>query len=213
MTANNVLEELSATLIGSLGASMSPEGYALLSQLIRLLAEGKPVSPERIASALGRSREEVMGILSQRPDIEWDDAGSIVGAGLTLRPTRHRFQTSGRLLYTWCALDALMFPGIIGETVRVESPCAGTGQPVRVTVTPEGMESVEPSGAVVSFVAPEASLDIRRVFCCHVNFFSSPSAASEWLASHPGATTLPVDEAYQLGRRLAQSVFQARSPA
>ena len=101
-----------------------------------------------------------------------------------------------------------MFPALIGQTVRVESPCASTGHPVRVTVTPEGVQQVEPPDAVVSVVAPEASPDVRRVFCDYVNFFSSDEAAADWLAEHPGATTLPVAEAYQLGRRLTESVFR-----
>jgi alkylmercury lyase len=166
------------------------------------------VSPERVASVLGLAREEALEMLRQRPSLEWDEAGNIVGAGLTLRPTPHRFKLQDRSLFTWCALDSLMFPGLVGQTVEVESPCASTGRPVRVTVTPEGVEQVEPPDAVVSVVAPEASPDVRRVFCDYVNFFHSAEAAARWLAEHPGATALPVAEAYQLGRRLTESVFR-----
>jgi alkylmercury lyase len=42
------------------------------------------------------------------------------------------------------------------------------------------------------------------VFCGYVNFFRSPDAASAWLAQHPGATILPVAEAYQVGRYLVE---------
>jgi alkylmercury lyase len=149
-----------------------------------------------------------MAILRQRPSIEWDEGGNIVGAGLTLRPTPHRFKLKDRTLFTWCALDSLMFPGLVGQTVQVESPCAATGRPVRVTVTPQGVQQVEPPEAVVSLVAPEASPNVRRVFCDYVNFFHSAEAAAGWLAEHPGATTLPVAEAYELGRRLTESVFR-----
>jgi alkylmercury lyase len=208
MAINHKIEELAAVLESSLGAGMNPPGYALSRELILLLAEGQPVSLERVASVLGLAREEALEILRQRPSIEWDETGNIVGAGLTLRPTSHRFQLNGRTLYTWCALDSLMFPGLIGQTVQVESPCAGTGHPVRVTVTPEGVTQVEPPDAVVSLVAREASPDVRRVFCDYVNFFQSAETAAGWLAEHPGATTLPVVEAYQLGRRLTESVFR-----
>jgi alkylmercury lyase len=207
----NRIEELAEILESSLNTGITPEGLALFRHLILLLAEGQPISPERIVGVLGRPREEMLPALRQLPSLEWDEAGNIVGAGLTLRPTPHRFEMNGRTLFTWCALDALMFPGMIGKTVQVESPCAATGTPVRVTVTPQGVERVEPSGAVVSLVAPEASPDVRRVFCDYVNFFSSPEAAAEWLAAHPGATTLPIAEAYELGRRLANSTFQAEA--
>jgi alkylmercury lyase len=204
----NRIEDLAEILESGFNQGTSPEGFALFRHLILLLAEGQPISPERIAGLLGRSREEMVAALRQLPSIEWDEAGNIVGAGLTLRPTPHRFEMNGRTVFTWCALDALMFPGLIGHTVQVESPCVTTGTPVRVTVTPQRVERVEPPEAVVSLVAPEASPDVRRAFCDYVNFFSSPEAAAEWLAAHPGATTLPVAEAYELGRRLANSVFQ-----
>lgn len=206
--ANNEIEELAKVLESGLGTA--DEGLALFRHLILLLAEGQPVNPKRVSAVFGRPQEEVMKILSRMPSIEWDKNGNIVGAGLTLQPTPHRFQLNDRSLYTWCALDALMFPSLIGQTVQVESPCASTGDPVRMTVTVAGVEQVEPAGAVVSLVAPEASPDVRRAFCDYVNFFRSAEAASIWLAEHPGATTLPVADAYQLGRRLADSIFTAK---
>lgn len=204
---NHQIEELTAVLDASFRESNSAQGRTLFHRLILLLAEGKPVSPAHVAAALERSPEEVEIILRQMPSIERDEDGNIVGAGLTLRPTPHRFTINDRTLFTWCALDALMFPGLFGQTVQVESPCVTTGIPVRVKITADGLEQVEPLEAVVSLVVPEASADIRSVFCCYVNFFSSDEAASSWLSKHPGATTLPVKEAYRLGRQLAESIF------
>ena len=137
MATHHEIEELAAILENSLGAGFNPQGYALYHELTLLLAEGQPVSPERVAGVLGLAPEEALESLRQRPSIEWDEAGNIVGAGLTLRPTPHRFKLKDRTLFTWCALDSLMFPGLVGQTVQVESPCASTGRPVRVTVTPE----------------------------------------------------------------------------
>jgi Alkylmercury lyase/MerR family regulatory protein len=59
--------------------------------------------------------------------------------GLTLNPTPHRFELNERVLFTWCALDSLMFPGLIGQTAQVQSPCASTGTPIGVTVTRQGV--------------------------------------------------------------------------
>lgn len=185
-----------------------PEGRARFRLLIPLLLEGRPIWPEQIAGLLGRPREAVTAALRQLPGIEWDEAGNLVGAGPTLRPTPHRFAINGRTLFTWCALDALMLPELIGQTVQVESTCVSTGVPVRVTVMPEGVEHVEPPEAVVSLVAPEASPDVRRAFRDDVNLFRSPEAASPWLTARPGATTRSVVEAYTLGCRLNKSVFQ-----
>src|SRR5712692_7190149 len=126
MEISHKIEGLVAVLESSLGAGINPQGYALSRELILLLADGQPVSLERVANVLGLAREEALAILRQRPSIEWDETGNIVGAGLTLRPTPHRFHLNSRTLYTWCALDSLMFPGLIRQTVQVESPCART---------------------------------------------------------------------------------------
>jgi len=209
MTSNTPpeIEALAAILERGLRGSVAPEGILLFGHLLPLLAEGRPVSPQRIANVLGQPRDEVLAALRRLPSLEWDAAGNVVGAGLTLRPTPHHFCLTGQTLFTWCALDALMYPALIGTSVRVESPCAATGTPVQVIVTPDGVEQVKPAEAVVSVVTPEASPDVRRMFCDHVNFFRSAEAAAAWLAQHPGATTLPVAEAYQLGRRLAASIY------
>src|SRR5712692_6209940 len=148
MAIHHKIEQLAAVLECSLSTGINPQGSALSRALILLLAEGQPVSLERVASVVGLAREEALEILRQRPSIEWDEAGDIVGAGLTLRPTPHRFQLNGRTFYTWCALDSLMFPGLVWQTVLVESPCACTGHSVRVTVTPEGVIHLEPPDAV-----------------------------------------------------------------
>lgn len=207
---NHEIEELTTVLDASFRESGSARGYALFHQLILLLAEGHAVPPARIAVALKRSSVEVESILSQMPSIERDEDGNVVGAGLTLRPTPHHFIVNDRTMFTWCALDALMFPGLLGQTVQIESPCVTTGIPVRVKITQNGVEQVEPAEAVVSLVAPDASADIRRSFCDYVNFFSSSEAASTWLSEHPGATTLPVIEAYRLGRLLAETIFEIK---
>jgi alkylmercury lyase len=212
MTTANQFAVLAARLERSLCGQTTMERYALGCTLLRLLAEGQPVSPQRLAEASGQAPTAVMAALRQAPSIEWDAHGNIVGAGLTLRPTPHRFEVDGRTLYTWCALDTLMFPILLGQTAHIESPCRGTGRPVRVIVTPTGVAQVEPPEAVVSLVAPDAHPDIRQVFCNDVHFFTSPAAAAAWLTDHPGAAIVPVVEAYHLGRRLADVMCEARQP-
>src|SRR5205807_3778932 len=134
------------------------------------------------------------------PDAEPDAEGNLVGVGLTQRPTKHRFQTQERQLYTWCALDTLMYPPLLGIAAQVESPCQATGEPVRVAVGPEGIRHVDPATAVVSIVMPEDSRDLRDGFCNEVHFFRSPEAAEEWLAAHPGAAVMSVVDAFEVGK-------------
>lgn len=175
----------------------------LFRPLLRLLAHGAPVPVAAIARVTGRPEETVRAALADWPDTEYDDAGAVVGHGITLDPTPHRFNVAGVELYTWCALDTLMFPGLLGRPALVESPCHASGLPVRMTVHPtDGVAGLAPETAVVSVVVPDTASSVRTGFCAQVHFFGDGSLAEDWRAGRPGATVLPVADAYRLGREL-----------
>jgi alkylmercury lyase len=189
----------------------TPAGAVLLALVpptLEHLATGEAVSPEEIALAAGRSPEEVRAALGQLVGVDRDERGRVAGLGLTLRPTPHRVELGGRTLFAWCALDTLIFPALLGRPARVESPCRGTGEPVRVEATPSGVEAVEPASAVVSIVAPRDLATFRGALCENVHFFRSSEAASSWLERHPEASILPVEEAFRLGRLIAEDTFR-----
>lgn len=175
---------------------------AVLVPLLRLLAGGDPVEVAALAAATALSVEEIRDRLAAVPDTEYDDQGRIVGQGLTLRPTPHRFTVDGQELYTWCALDTLIFPTLLDRAARIESASPTSGEPIRVTVEPAGVTSVEPAAAVVSLVNPEVMTSIRSSFCNQVHYFTSAEDAQPWLEKHPGGEVLPVADAYQLGAAL-----------
>ena len=80
---------------------------AFYRQLLRLLADGQPVSRERLATALGAPRKAVDATLRQYANVEEDDQGNIVASGISLRP--HSPPVSGqraRALYLVCARHA-----------------------------------------------------------------------------------------------------------
>ncbi|EGD42763.1 MAG: organomercurial lyase MerB [Streptomyces sp.] len=166
----------------------------LLIPLLRLLVDGDPVTLEQLAAAAGRPVDDVRTSLAAVPDTEYDDQGRIIGQGLTLRPTPHRFTMAGQELYTWCALDTLMFPALLGRMARVDSVSPTSGDPIRVTLDPAvGLTRVEPADAVVSLVNPEQITSIRSSFCNQAHYFTSPEDAAGWLDEHPGFDD-PVDE-------------------
>jgi len=165
--------------------------------LLHLLARGEPVTVGELAAATGRTVGEVHSALAGLPDTEFDEHGRIVGHGITLRPTPHRFEIDGRLLYTWCALDTLIFPAVLDRPATVTSPCHATGTTIRLHVAPDRVIAAEPTTAVVSVVTPTDCTSIRAAFCNQVHFFASPAAAS-WLRQHPDAAVLPIAEAVKL---------------
>jgi alkylmercury lyase len=199
------LRELAARITAPMRTMGGEAFLEIIPPTLDLLAKGKPASPEEIAAASGKSPEEVRAALEQFPSAEWDEQGWVVGLGLTLRLTPHRFEVEGRsTLFAWCALDALLFPVLLRRSASIESPCRGTGEPVRVEVTPDGIEAVEPPSAVVSIVAARDLANIRSAGCNNTHFFSSPEAASRWLEKHPEASILPVEDAFRLGRLIAE---------
>ena len=187
---------------------------ALHVTLLRELALGQPVTIERLAKSLNWTPDEVVLVLDELPagTIEYDGQGRLIGYGITLRETPHAFVVNDRPLYTWCALDALMFPAVIGERAQVQSRCPQTNNPVTLTVTPQGVVSLEPEDAVISLVSVAAEGDIRSAFCCDVLFFASRQAGEAWCRDKPHANIVSVQEGFELGQRIAHLILdRARS--
>ena len=176
-------------------------------ELVRLLARGHPVTPERLASALHMTAEQVAEVLAALADLEVDPSGNVVGWGLTFIPTSHRFLVQEQQFYTWCALDALTYPALLRVVASVESSCPVSGAPVTLSVTPTGVHDLAPASAVVSVVIPEQGSLFdgdRGSFCTQSLFFRSRRDALTWRASSPTARLLSVAEAFQVGRLIAR---------
>lgn len=197
-------QDLNERLVSPNETGLDP---ALLVPLLRLLAAGEPVTVTDLADAAGRSVDATRTGLAATPETEYDEEGRIVGQGLTLRPTRHRFTVDGEELYTWCALDTLIFPVVIDKAAAIESTSPTSGGTVRVTATPTGVTAVEPATAVVSLVNPEDLSSIRSSFCNQVHYFTSAEDAQPWLDAHPGGEVLPVADAYLLAADLTTTML------
>lgn len=203
-----------AAIAERLGSRGHPEAIpGMFRTILCELAKGRPASREHLAAALGWPLTRVDAALEQIPGIEYDDDRNIVGYGLTLRETAHAFEIDGRRLYTWCALDTLIFPALIGRTARVASHCPMTGMPISMTVGPDKLERVAPANPKVSLVMPGAEADIRRSFCCHVLFFASGEAADRWASQHEEAEVVSVDDAFRIGREIARRLSQSTASA
>jgi alkylmercury lyase len=203
--ADTTLEATGDALVASLCRDDDARA-ALCTQLLRLLAEGLPVSPGQLAAALQLSRAQVDQALEQLPNVEFDEQGNVIAAGLSVAPTPHEFRVNGHTLYTWCAIDTLMYPLVLQRTAQVSSRCPVTGRAVRLTVTPDEVADLDPADTLVSVVVPEADAarcDVRSVFCQHVHFLAGPAAGAAWRTMHPGTALLSVAESLRLVHRLA----------
>jgi alkylmercury lyase len=174
--------------------------------LIRHLAAGQPVSAAHLATDVAMEEPAVGAVLQQMSDVDYDTDGNVVGFGLSLVPTTHRFTIYGRTLYTWCALDTFLYTALLGQPSQVVSRCPVTARPIRLAMTPEGIAEMNPASTVISLVIPGGSVaDCRRsAFCNHGHFFVSAEAGTTWLHDHPNGIILSIADAHRLGRLLAE---------
>lgn len=175
------------------------------------LARGAPVSSSSLADRVGIPAETAVRQLQDWPGVYYDGEQRVIGFwGLAIAPMPHRLRVDGRNLYAWCAWDTLFLPALLRDTTEVESACRATGAPVRLTVTPHGVESAEPAGLSVSFLLPEAeamNANVITSFCHYVHFFNSQEAAQPWLAQHPETFLLSLDDAHELGRYMNRTRY------
>lgn len=197
------------TIAKRLSVLLYCEQEDLCRPLIQHVARGKPVTKADLQVSLHLSQDELERRLAHLPDTEFDQQGNILGWGLTLLPTSHQFHLDGKSLYTWCAFDTVLFPPSLRRSAQVQSSCAQTGHPITFVATSEGVvKDLTPAGSVMSLILPaERSECVRETFCYQSLFFQSEQAASPFLADHPEAILLSVEEAALVGRWVAQSRF------
>lgn len=205
-------QELADALVEA-SETQSEEEQRIVVGLWRLLAEGDPVPAEALAEQAGLPKDAVAGAF-ERLGVQRDERGRAVALGLSIVEGPHRFAIDGRQLYTWCALDALLFPGIIGKTAEVTSTSPTTGRRISLLVGPEGVEDVEPIDAVVSIPRPRERIgaaDVRGSFCCYVHFFASEEEGAQWVRKLDGGVflLLPVPKAFEVGRIMSRRIYGA----
>lgn len=202
-------QDLARELAAAMPALDTEQQRAAIS-LYRLLAEGEPVAPERIAERAGLAPEQVQALLDTWPGVYRED-GRVIGFwGLALDRMPHRLVVDGRELRAWCAWDTLFLPELLGGPARVESACLTTGETVSLEVVPgQGVRDVSPSGAVLSFLHRDEPFDADTIvsFCHFVHFFHDEDVAREWTTKHEGTFTLSIEDGFELGRTVNRARF------
>ena len=196
------------TIAERLAEQLRCEQEGLCRPIIQQVTRGKSVTPATLRASLRVSQDELeRRMATLLPEVEFDPAGNIVGLGVTLVPTPHRFQVGGKLLYTWCAFDTVLFPPSLPVEAQVQSTCPVSGQPITFLATPEGsIRDLSPASSLMSLIVPARRSDCTRAtFCQQSLFFQSEQTASTFLAAHSEVILLSVEDAAYVGRLVAQS--------
>jgi alkylmercury lyase len=203
--SNDTLQEIARAEAAAFRGT-DPVLVRSIFQLMRLLLDGEPVSAERFAASAEMSGAEAREVFDDLRSwgAEFDEVGHFVGAGLTLVPTPHRYAVDGRQFYTWCAGDAILFPLVLGHTATIASPDPVSGEPVRLTISPQGVERCAPESAVVSSrSAGFTTEDVRGSICQYGHFFASRDTAAAYRARHSGSVPLEIltpQAAFRIGQ-------------
>ncbi|MGH2581386.1 MAG: organomercurial lyase [Anaerolineales bacterium] len=167
---------------------------------VKILSHGKPLVPQRLAAELQLGPEELKRIFRIG---EKDEDGNLVGFGLSLVPTPHRYQVGDRKMYAWCAADAIMFSIFLKSDALVESRDPISGEEIRLTATPAGVQRLDPSTAVISHPAEGDEFEHVRAQLCNVtHFFASTETAQKYVEKHPGLLIIPVEQGFKIWSRV-----------
>ena len=217
MTSNKTVDELWEAAFGRF-PTPSPEEQRAGIVLLGELARGAPVTIAHLARALGTPIDTAEALVKHSvlsPFVDIGDAGRIQGfGGLSVAHTHHQLTVNGRTLWTWCALDSLFIPELLGDTAEIESRDPETGELIRLAVSPARVETAEPTGILVSMMPPGAvdltSLARVMASCCHfIFFFASRASAEGWQAKHPETVLRSLNEAFSFAKRQNAHVFGA----
>jgi alkylmercury lyase len=188
----------------------------LLLQVVRQLAHGYPITAEQVdhlIADLGIGSEAAHQFLMEIT--ERDARDQIVGAiGLSLSDHPHRLSVAGVSLSAWCALDTLFLPAMLQQTATIESPSPVTHHMIRLRVSPDRVEEVDPTRAVVSYVVVDPNREnmgsvqaIWSAFCTHIHFFATWEEGEQWASGRNDIVLLTVEEGFAWGRQVWSRVF------
>jgi alkylmercury lyase len=182
---------------------------AVLPAAVRLLAEGRAVSPAEIAEEANLPLARVETALRELGDVEWTPDALVEGMGLTPRETPHRIRIGSVDRYTWCAMDTLFFAALLDRQVEVESPDGSTGEPLRFEADGRRILAADPASIVVSWFVDPSAEGVRDAVCRFGHFFAARESAEAWVAKYPQGGVLSLDEALEAARRTAVEDFGA----
>lgn len=175
-----------------------------------LLARGRPVAPESLAERAGVSVAMADAAMRSGPlGLDADGALSEL-FGVMQAPTLHRVEVDGRAGFTCCAVVAHTLPALVDQAVTVESVDPLSRRVIKLRLSPDSIEHLQPSTAVACFptTLPNADLaSVRDAFCSHIKHFADRASAQEFAALNSRRQVVSVVELHALARQLVSRIW------
>ncbi len=199
--------------LGELFIQLGDDEQRVARCLYQRLAKGKPVELQVLSRQTGVPLSTIVDRLNEWPGVYFNDDGAVIGFwGLAIDPvSSHQIVVDDTTLYGWCAWDTLFIPVLIGKTCRILANCKQTGEPIRLEVSPNGVEYASPQTVHLSYVLPdeaEFDRDVVTSFCHYVHFFRDRETAETWSHNQEGGFVLDLEDSVAAAHHKVKFEFQ-----
>lgn len=159
------------------------------------LLKGNPLLKTKYYELIDVTKEKADSLLELFGELNKN--GEITAfLGLSLTPTNHRFIVQGKTLYTWCALDAILFTEWqdVSSQIIFQDPIDNSL--IELNIECNYLMSSNPYPIFLSWVEKMDTCNIKGSFCNHVSFFSSEQTAKKWLDNNPSGKILTLEDLF-----------------
>lgn len=190
----------------------------VVNATVRLTEGGAhPAASAQVAALAGQPVDRVHQLVEEAdggmPSLHiWHDADQVWLDFATSETPRFWYHIGDRRIgVAGCAPDIFGVARALNAPMRAEATCPATGTWITVDFTPDGVQAVDPSDAVVAVMdlntVPEAaklvdSATVDAEVCTQQVFFANADAATAWLDRNPRGRVMPITAFNQWSRRL-----------
>lgn len=189
---NKILETQLKSMLSDIGI----EDIGFIINIQKELIKGNPIPIVKYYALVGLHIEkanDVLEILGESNENNQITAFS----GLSLTPTHHKFIVQNKTLYTWCALDAILFTEWLDVSSQIISQDPIDNSLIELNIDCDHLVSSNPYPIFLSLVEKMDSCNIRGSFCNHVSFFASEQTAKQWLSKNPSGKILTLEDLFE----------------
>ncbi|WP_445955076.1 organomercurial lyase [Yeosuana sp.] len=190
------MNEILETQLKSMLSDIGIEDIGFIINIQKELIKGNPIPIVKYYALVGLHIEkanDVLEILGESNENNQITAFS----GLSLTPTHHKFIVQNKTLYTWCALDAILFTEWLDVSSQIISLDPIDNSIIELNIECDHLVSSNPYPIFISWIEKMDSCNIRGSFCNHVSFFASEQTAKQWLSKNPSGKILTLEDLFE----------------
>tara|TARA_R110002049_G_scaffold303028_1_gene496992 strand:+ start:2651 stop:3250 length:600 start_codon:yes stop_codon:yes gene_type:complete len=189
---NEILETQLKAMLSKVGI----EDVSFMVNIHEALLKGNPIPIANYYDLVGLNREKADALLEMLG--ECNENNQITAfSGLSLTPTPYKFIVQNKTLYTWCALDAILFTEWLDVSSQIISHDPIDNAAIELNIEGDHLMSTDPYPLYISLVDTMDNCNIKGSFCNHVSFWASEQTANQWLKDNPTGKIVTIDDFFE----------------